>query len=551
MAAAPPAAAAHADATVGRSGGALAGTGTLVRFMLRRDRIRLPAWLLSITLIMFYYAAALPEVFGDNVASFGLFMQGPVGALLGGPGYGSDAVTLERVIVGIYGLYFLLAAGLMNLLLICRHTRAEEQTGRSELVRASVVGRHAPLTAALVVAVLANLLLTLLLAGAMAANFGGEALLFAASVGAVGLVFAGVTAVTVQITEYSRAAAGLAGAVLGASYVIRAAGDMIATDPSGSVLSWLSPVAWSQQTRAYVDGRWWPLLLSLGLTAVLVGIGYALSTRRDLGAGLVAARRGRATAAGWLRSPLAFALRLQRASILWWGFGLLAGAMLYGIITEQIVEAYASTDNPDVINMLGGDAANLLKGYMSVIALVNTLLVAAFVILGLHSVRGEEGRGRAEPVLATAVARHTYLGSYVAVLAGGAIALLLVVGFGFGAAVAWSVGDSSYLWELTLAHLAHVPEVLLFLGLAAVLFGWLPRLLGLSWAVFAYAMFFGFFGPLLNPPHWVYNLSPVEHVGRAPLEPYAWTPALVLVAIAAVLVALGLVGFGRRDLDLK
>ena len=41
----------------------------------------------------------------------------------------------------------------MGMFLVGRHTRADEEAGRTELVRATVVGRNAPVTAALVVAV--------------------------------------------------------------------------------------------------------------------------------------------------------------------------------------------------------------------------------------------------------------------------------------------------------------------------------------------------------------------------------------------------------------
>lgn len=537
----------------GGRGGALAGTGTLFRFLLRRDRVKLPAWVLIITVVLFYYTAVLPEVLGDDPEGFGVFMTGPVGALLGGPGYGSDAVTVERALVGVYGLYFLLAAALMNILLISRHTRVEEQTGRSELVRSSVVGRHAPLTAALLVALAANLVLALLVGGGMAASFdqATDGLLFGAGIGAAGLVFAGVTAVTVQVSEYSRASSGIAGAALAAAYVIRASGDMLAGDAHGSALSWLSPLAWSQQTRAYVDGRWWPLLLSVGLAAALAAVGYAVSTRRDVGGGLTSARAGKPGAGAWLRSPAAVAFRLQRAAILWWAAALAVGGALYGAIADPIVDAYQGTGSGELVTVLGGDAANLLAGYLSVTALVDALLVGVFVILGVHALRSEETQGRAEPVLATATGRYRWFGSYLAVLGAAAVGLLLVVGVAFGTAAALSVGDAAHLGDMVVAHLVHAPALLVLLGLAALLFGVAPRAVGLSWVVYGYAMFIGFFGPLMRPPQWVYDLSPFEHAGRPPLEDVSWLPVPVLVAIAAALTAVGLVGFRRRDLETK
>lgn len=535
-----------------RGGGALAGTGALIRFILRRDRIKLPAWLLGITVFVLYYGAALPELYQTetDLQAAAQFGDGPVGALLGGPGYGFDDLTVERLIVGIYGLYFLIVAALMNILLVSRHTRVDEQTGRAELVRASVVGRHAHLTAVMIVAVAANAVLSVLIAGAIgAADLDtSDGLLFGASIGAAGLAFAGITALTVQVTEYSRAAAGIAGAALGAAYVIRAAGDMLREH--GSALSWFSPLAWSQQTRAYVDGRWWPLALSVGFAAAAAAAGYALSARRDLGAGLVAARRGRAGAAGWLRSPFAFALRLQRAALLWWAFALAAAGVVYGAITEQLVEAYA--DMPDtMLEVLGGDRARLLDGYLSVMPLFMAIMVGIYAIIGVQLLRLEETRGRAEPVLATGTGRWAWFGSHLAVLALGVVGLMLVAGVTFGGATAISVGDAGYFWEITVANLAHVPAVLVVMAIAALLFGVVPRAVGLAWVVLGYGMILGFFGPLMDLPRWAFNLSPFEHIARAPLDPLTWPPVLILAALAVGLAVVGLAGFRRRDLETK
>ena len=57
-----------------------------------------------------------------------------------------------------------IVAGLMSMFLVGRHTRAEEESGRDELVRAAAVSRHASLTAALADALLANVVLGALVA---------------------------------------------------------------------------------------------------------------------------------------------------------------------------------------------------------------------------------------------------------------------------------------------------------------------------------------------------------------------------------------------------
>jgi putative exporter of polyketide antibiotics len=91
----------------------------------------------------------------------------------------------------------------------------------------------------------------------------------------------------------------MAGALIGAAYAVRAAGDM-----GDNALSWLSPIGWAQATAAYVDNNWWPLGLAAAVTAALIVAAFALSDRRDIGAACgpaVAARPPRNPC--WARRP--------------------------------------------------------------------------------------------------------------------------------------------------------------------------------------------------------------------------------------------------------
>jgi ABC-2 type transport system permease protein len=528
----------------------LAGTGTLIRFILRRERIKLSAWLLGMTVLLSFLVRGVSEITESEEQTQDLrrIMDGAVGALFG-PGYGRDDITAERYVVGIYGLFFFVLAALMSMLLVARHTRAEEQSGRAELIRSNAVGRHAPLTAVLIVATGANVLLALMLGGAMAAKGigGADGLLFGASVGALGLVFSGITALTVQVTEYSRAATGMAGSVLGMAWVVRAAGDML--EDHGSALSWFSPLAWSNQTRPFVDGRWWPLLTSVGLAAAAVAAGYALSARRDFAAGLVSARNGEPVAAPWLRSPLAVAFRLQRASLIWWTAALAAFGFAFGALGDQMADPEDMSE--DRIALFGGSLDTLFDGYLGIITLFTAVLTSIMAVLGAQAVRFEETRGRAEPVLAAATSRAAWLGGYLAVMSLGLVCLLLVVGFATGLGAAVSVGDGTHLWEVTVAHLAHAPGVLVVLGIAALLFGVLPRAIGATWVVIGSSLFVGLFGPILDLPRWAHNLLPTEHAGRPPLDDIAWPATIILLTIAAGLAAAALAGFRHRDVETK
>ncbi len=533
------------------SGSRFTGVGTLVRFLLRRDRIKLPAWTGGLGLFVLYLAAALPNFAGteEDLRGAAQLFNDPVGRLMIGPGYGFDDPTFERFVANGYGLYFALLAALMSILLVVRHTRLEEQTGRAELVRADRVGRSAPLTATVLVAVITNvvggLLVFVMLVGYAGFAVQGS-LVFAAAIAATGLAFAGVTTITVQLSQYARAAAGMAGGALGLAYLLRAGGDMGAQGGTG--LSWTSPLAWPQQTAPFVLDRWWPLALSLGFAVVTTATGFVLSERRDLGASWLATRPGSAEGTESLGTPLGLALRLQRSGILGWGISLAIGGLAFGAYADAMLDAFGEL--PDVYAELFGGGDQLLAGYLAYMAVFMAYLVAAFAVTAVQGLRSEETGGRLEPVLATPVGRWTWLGSNLAVIAGAVVVMMAVAGFFSGVGAALVTGDVRHLWELTVAHLNQVPAVWVVLAMATLLFGVLPRAVPAAWALVAFGLIAGTFGPLLDLPEAVLDLSPFAPAAAMPLEGFRFAPVLVLTLLAAGIAAVGFLAFRRRDLDL-
>ncbi|MEW2476520.1 ABC transporter permease [Micromonospora gifhornensis] len=530
---------------------AVTGTAILLRFMLRRDRVRFPAWTLGLALLMTYFATALESIAStpQELESLTAFTASPAGALFGGRGLGFDQLTIERFLVGQYGLYVTIGAGLMGLLTVVRHTRAEERSGRAELIRANVLGRHAQLTAALVVTVAMAVLVTLLI-GAMMAGRGYDlagSVLFGASVGATALAFAGIAAVTVQLSEYPRAAAGAAGAALGAAFVLRGLGDMAAVQDSGpSWLSWLSPIGWSQQAAPYVYDRWWPLAISLLFAVGTAAVGYGLSARRDFGAGLLPPRPGAPRAAAWLASPLALALRLQRAGLIGWSIALIVAGVAYGSFTQPLIDSFA--DAPEDLLAIMGGSENMLDGYLGMMGVTMALAVGVYAVLAVHTLRAEETDGRAEPVLATAVSRTAWLGSHVAVTAVGVAWLLLLAGVGMGVGAALSTQDPGLIGTLLLGHVAHTPAVWLIMAIAALLYAVAPRALPVIWVALGYGLIASYFAPILDIPDAVLDLSPFAHIGEYPLEDVNMVAVAVLTLLSAALLRAATVALKRRDL---
>lgn len=532
----------------------LAGTGTLIRFILRRDRVRLPVWIVAITLFTYGSVASLPTIYLDesDLQARADLMTNPGLRVVSGPGYGLDDYTFGAMIAQEYLSWVAIFVALMSILLMVRHTRAEEETGRAELVRAAVVGRHASLTAAVTVVGGASIVLGAVLALSVG-SLGlddvpwGSSLLFGAATASVGLVFTAVTAVTVQVNEHARAAGGLAGAAFGLAFLLRAAGDM--TEIGGGPLSWLSPVGWAQQTRAYVDDRWWPLLLSVALSAVLLAAAYWLSVRRDVGAGLVQTRPGAASAGRLLSGPLGLAWRLHRTSVMWWTLALVGFASGYGTLVgevETFVEDFSAAQ--DMLDFVGGDS--FLNAFLASIISLAAVLTAVFAVLTALRPRSEETSGRAEPVLATATSRTRWLGSHVAVAVVGSAVILGLAGLGIGLTASATL-DQDVVPDLLGAALAYLPAVWVTAGLAVALYGLVPRATLLVWLVIAYAGLIGSFAAILGLPDWTLDLSPFGHVPALPAVEMAWTPVVVLTAIAVGLIALGLYGFRQRDLETK
>src|SRR5690606_37476805 len=121
-----------------------AGTGALLRFNLRRDRIRIPVWVLSLGLIMVTapstYVGLYPTA-EDRTTQATVIGANPAMKAMTGPGFGIDNYTYGAMIANEYLGFMLIFVGLMAAFIVVRHTRTEEETGRAELVRASTVGR--------------------------------------------------------------------------------------------------------------------------------------------------------------------------------------------------------------------------------------------------------------------------------------------------------------------------------------------------------------------------------------------------------------------------
>jgi len=527
----------------------LTGTGDLVRLALRRDRIRLPVWLVSFGGVAAMSAAATlplyPTVESRVVAAEALNSQASLVALYGRIYDPTSVGSLALLKLGGFGAVMV---ALLAIVTVVRHTRAEEEAGRLELVRSTTVGRNASLTAALLVAGGTDVVLAVVTAFALtSAGLPVDgSIAFGLAWAGVGIAFAAITAVAVQLPRSARAATGIATTVLGVVYVLRAVGDAGWETGVGWV-TWLSPIGWGQQFRPYAGNRWWVLLITLGFAAVATVCAYLLASRRDLGAGLFADRPGPARATPRLRSPLGLAWRLQRGTLVAWAVAFFALGLIFGNMASGVGAFLNSPAALSMMTLLGGEKG-LVDMFLAVELAFIGIFASAYGIQAAARLRSEETAGLAEPVLATATSRTRWAGSHATIAIAGTTLLMVLAGLSAGLGHAVQTANMGEVGRVLAGALVQLPAVWVLTGIVVAGFGLAPRLASLGWVAFTVFLLLGELGPLLRVPQWAMDLSPFTHVPKLPGASVHPVPLLLLVVAAAVLVAAGLVGFRRRDL---
>jgi ABC-2 type transport system permease protein len=526
-----------------------AGTGTLLRLAIRRDRVIATVWILLFVIMAAGSSAASQDLYNtleSRVRAANAVNDTP--AMLALYGRVFDPTSLGAVSLIKLGAMGAALVALVAIFTVVRHTRAEEEAGRAELLGATVVGRYAPLTAALLLSAGVSLVLAVLTAVSLAGTGlpAAGAWAFGLSWAGAGIAFAAVGALAAQVTEGARTARGIAAAVLAAAYLLRAAGDASGTDTS-TWLSWLSPIGWAQQVRPFAGDQWWVLLYLL-FFAALVSVGaYLLVARRDQGAGLLAQRPGRATASPALSTPLALAVRLQRGGLVGWLVGMALGGLVVGSIASQVGEFVDSPQARDMVMKLGGERG-LVDAFLSAELGILAVIVSAYGISAAMRLRAEETALRVEPILATPVSRLRFATSHVVVALAGTTLLMLAAGLFAGFAHGAASGSMSEFGRVLVAALVHLPSVWVLTGITVLVFGLAPGLIMAGWGALVVFLLLGQLGPLFGLPRWAMDISPFTHTPKLPGGELTATPLVALTLVAAALITVGLTGFRRRDI---
>ncbi|MCD2465969.1 ABC transporter permease [Streptomyces sp. MBT42] len=524
-----------AGPVTGTTAGPFAGTGTLTRLALRRDRLTIPLWALVTGGLVASGAGSLEGVYGTAAeraeAAAAMTANSSMRALYG-PVFDD---SLGGLVAWRFGTFAAVLAAVASLIVVVRHTREEEETGRQEMLSAGAVGRRAPLTAALLAALVVNTAVALIVTAGLAGQGAAGALALGLALGGTGMVFAATAALAAQLTESARLAKGLTGAAVGLAFVLRSAGD----SGGSPVLTWLSPIGWAENVRAFAGERWWVLLLIAAAALVQTAAAYALAGRRDIGASFLATRPG--PAEGGLATAGALAWRLQRGTLLGWSLGFLLGGLVFGGMVEGAADIVGDNAQArQIIERMGGQNA-LTDAFLATMVSLFGMVAALFAVGSVLRPHGEETSGRAEPLLANALGRIRWAAGHLLIAFGGSALILALSGIGLALSYGRDAGP------VLGASLAQLPAVWTLAGLAVLLWGAAPRAATAAWGAAGLCLALGWIGPALDLPQAALNLSPFGHLPKLPGPETAWTPVLALTALAAALVAVGLAGLRRRD----
>ena len=228
-------------------------------------------------------------------------------------GYPYDPVTVGGYSAWRVGGTLAIVAAVFGVLAAVRSLRAEEESGRMELILAGPVARRTTYVAALsAIAASIAVLWIAMLAGYIIGGLavGGSAYLALATI-SVAAVFTGVGALASQLAPTRRGALELGSGAVAVFLLLRVIADTVI---GAGWLRWLTPLGWAEEMRPFTGARPAVLVLPIAATLLLLVVAARIATTRDLGTGLLPSRDTSPPRLGLLSSPTAQALRPNAAA---------------------------------------------------------------------------------------------------------------------------------------------------------------------------------------------------------------------------------------------
>jgi len=537
--------------------------------------------ILNFMILVMMGLSLMPDA--ESIAEFMAMLENPALLAMVGPLYGRDAATMGELYTLMMFVFMGITVGIMNIFLVVRHTRADEELGRYEVLRSLPVGRLANVNAAMLTAIVVNMFVAVMFTLSMwlaMAMIGGQmgftaAALWGVTLAAVGLAFAGVAALFSQLSANARGALSYSFIAMGLFYFLRAGADMNPEDMG--LLAFLSPLGLMSRTWVYINNIWWPVLIILAMAAVFTALAYWTCSLRDIDQGMIPARAGRASGGRLMKTSFGLNFRLLRVSIVAWIIIMFVMGLSYSTVLQDIDNFVAGNDvyrqmilaptglleQIEIDDMtteqiaaqmnavLGAAGFNIVQMFANMIGFVMAMIATVPVILFISKAKIEEKAMRAELIFAASVRKWRYLLGFVVFAFAIAGTILAAQAFGLYSMAGTALKNPADLplRFLLSSVLVYVPAMWIIGGLTVFLVGRFPKRVGWVWGYYAFTFFVMMYGRMIPATEWLARLTPFGWVPQLPMDEINWLVMAVMAAAGLGLAVAGMICYDKRDVN--
>jgi len=524
-------------------------TLNITKHIFKREWKTALVWLVILIGITIAVAAVFSDLYGTPEERLGMAetMSNPAMVAMVGPAYGLDNYTQGVMYAQMMILFSILAVATMNIFLVVKHTRKDEESGRLEVIKSLPVGRASDLLATMIVCIGINLVLALITGFGLyflnieTMDLGGS-LLYGASLGISGILFGGIAALFAQIASTSRGAIGYSVVFLGVMYMIRAIGDV-----GENILSYISPLGIVMKTEIYYANYWWPILILLGLAVVMFLLAFKLNGIRDLGAGLVAAKPGRKEASNLLQTPLGLSMRLLKPTFIGWAIAVFLLGISYGSVFGDIEVFLEGSELMQQI-FLNNDKFTFAEQFLTTLMMISAIMITVPTLIVMIKIRNEEKKGRLEHIYSKKISRSSILKNQVMLSIGTSIDMTILFALGLWVAAYYSMAEPISFLTVFKAGLVYLPAMWLMIGITVLLIGFVPKFTNFIWGLLGGFFFLVYIGTIIGIPAWLINSTPYGAIPQIPVEEFNIVPLIILTILAIVMFIIGFYGYSKRDI---
>ena len=533
----------------------LYNTGVLFKTLIKRDWFKLVFWILGMLAFAASGAGKMEVASNPATAStlYTMFVKNPAMVGLFGPtpinnptNYSLGPIFCQTMTL-ITGLTF----AIISIIYVVNRSRKEEDDGITELFRSYSIGKLANTTALVMELLLLNLIMAVLLALSIEVqNVAGlnhleSNFLFAFTTSAQGFLWGMFALLFGQIFSEASTTKGMTFGLLGLLYIVR-----MLTDVTNLSIGWFNPLSWSYLAFPYVKGHenWLAVFLTFLLAFLILGISYILELKRDVGVGYLPERKARLHGKkGHFGFP-GLVLNLEKKMIIGWLLASFVLGLVYGSMFGQMDQFISSNKTVKELFVGNETAASAIRGnFMVTLFSILSILIAAFGVILLTKMVGEERKNRLEALYALPLSRLKVYSTYLLIAILSVILAQFLALFGIFIEQLGNKNALSFL-EIMKSGMIWLVAVIFVLAILSLLLGLVPRLAELIWVYLAFLLFMTYLGKLLSLPKWLENLSIYNYIPKLPVEKMNLPTVLFILILSVFLVLLGFGAYRRRDL---